>query len=194
MIAVPGGEVPVEALRIGDKVRTADGRAVPVLWVGRQRLRNGRAAAHAQPVRISAGAFAPGVPRRDLIVTGDHGMVLYPSSGEAVGGQSDGYVINASALVNGHNVCWVSMADLPEQVVYYHVETSAHDVILANGAAAESFIDAAGRAAFDNHQEYLDLYGTERIIPEMRMPRISSARLVPPRLRASLLLRAQPAA
>ena len=43
----------------------------------------------------------------------------------------------------------------------------------------ESVIDAAGRAAFDNCQEYLDLYGAERIIPEMDRPRISSRRLVP---------------
>ncbi|WP_420325652.1 hypothetical protein [Mameliella sp.] len=61
----------------------------------------------------------------------------------------------------------------------YHVETEEHDVILANGAPSETFIDYRDRRAFDNFDEYLDLYGCERIIPEMPAPRISSARLVP---------------
>ena len=61
----------------------------------------------------------------------------------------------------------------------YHVETKSHDVILANGAPTETFLDAAGRRAFDNYGSYRDLYAAERIIPEMQMPRISSARLVP---------------
>ncbi len=43
-----------------------------------------------------------------------------------------------------------------------------------------------GRAAFDNHAEYLDLYGSERIIPEMAQPRISTARLLPDALKARL--------
>lgn len=59
-------------------------------------------------------------------------------------------------------------------------------MILANGAPTETFLDAAGRAAFDNHAEYLNLYGTERIIPEMRAPRIASRRLLPDAIRARL--------
>jgi hypothetical protein len=44
--------------------------------------------------------------------------------------------------------------------------------------------DYIGRAHFDNHQEYLDLYGCERIIPEMRRPRISARRQLPTDLAA----------
>jgi hypothetical protein len=64
--------------------------------------------------------------------------------------------------------------------------TTHHDVVLANGAATETFVDAAGRAGFDNHQEYLDLYGAERIIPEMNTPRISTQRLLPDAIKARL--------
>jgi len=71
-------------------------------------------------------------------------------------------------------------------VVYYHIETEAHDVILAEGALAETFIDYADRKAFDNYQDYVDLYGAERIIPEMARPRISSRRLVPDAIKARL--------
>ena len=175
-IATPEGERPVEGLAIGDPVCTADGRDVPVRWIGRQVLRAtiGREGEHLRPVRIRAGALGHGLPRTDLMVTADHGMIL------------DGLVINAGALVNGDTIDWVPLADLPASFTVYHVETEAHDVILANGAPAETFIDYVGRSAFDNHAEYLALYGCERIIPEMARPRISTARLLPEAIRARL--------
>ena len=98
----------------------------------------------------------------------------------------DGLVINASALVNGTTIDWVPMNELPDEVTYYHIETEAHDVILANGAPSETFIDVAGRAAFDNFAEYLSLYGTERIIPEMKYHRITTQRLLPNALKMRL--------
>ncbi|MEM6460855.1 MAG: hypothetical protein AAF724_02955, partial [Pseudomonadota bacterium] len=54
-----------------------------------------------------------------------------------------------------------------------------HEIILANGAASETYVDVTGRQTFDNHQDYLDLYGAERTIEEMERPRISAQRLVP---------------
>lgn len=100
----------------------------------------------------------------------------------------DGLVICAAALVNGTTINWVPMAELPDHVTYYHIETEDHDVILAYGAPAETFVDAAGRAAFDNYQEYLDLYGAERIIPEMDRTRISSKRFLPDAIKARLAI------
>ena len=108
-----------------------------------------------------------GLPHSDLTVTADHGMIL------------DGLVVNASALVNGTTIDWLPVSDLGGSFTVYHVETEAHDVILANGAPSETLIDVAGRAAFDNYAEYLDLYGTDRIIPEMRAHRITTRRLLP---------------
>jgi hypothetical protein len=170
-IATEAGETAVEVLKIGDTVQTADGRTVAVKWIGRQTLGKWHHAPHMQPVRIQAGALGNGLPHSDLTVTADHGMVI------------DGYVINASALVNGHSIDWVPMAELEDRFTVYHIETEAHDVILANGAPAETFIDYRDRRAFDNFDEYLALYGCERLIPEMAQPRISSARALPPALR-----------
>ncbi len=168
------GDRPVETLRIGDTILTAEGGPVAVKWIGHSTYRAVLAGAKAQPVRIRAGALGAGLPERDLTVTADHGMIL------------DGLVINASALVNGSSIAFVPLAELSEPLTVYHVETEAHDVILANGAPAESFIDYVGRAAFDNHAEYVDLYGCERLIPEMSTPRISTARLLPEAIRARL--------
>ena len=173
MIATPGGQRPVETLRPNDLVLCADGRTIPVLWLGRKQMRRRIGMARNAPdvVRICAGALDN---HTDLFVTGDHGMIV------------GDWVINASALVNHRTVFWHCAG--PNYTVY-HIETEAHDVILANGAAVETFIDAAGRAAFDNYQEYLDLYGTERMIPQMNHPRISSARLIPEAIRTRLCTR-----
>lgn len=176
-IATDVGEQPVEALRIGDRVVTASGGLARVLWLGRQTLRPAAMGAKSQPVCIKAGALGGGLPHSDLTVTADHGMVL------------DGNVINASALVNGETIDFVPMAEMPDAFTVYHIETEAHDVILANGALSETFIDAAGRKAFDNYAEYLDLYGAERIIPEIRAHRITSARLLPDDLASRLGIR-----
>ncbi|WP_428927067.1 Hint domain-containing protein [Marinibacterium sp. SX1] len=175
LIATPQGECAVERLAIGDMVQTADGRAVAVKWIGRQIVsRLFTAPERFAPVRITAGALGAGLPHADLLVSGDHAMVV------------DGLAINASALVNGGSIRWEPVAGLGERMTYYHVETEAHDVILANGAPAESYIDYVGRQAFDNYAEYLALYGEDRRITEMALPRVSSARLVPAAIRARL--------
>ena len=174
LISTPSGEAKVQDLSNGNLITTQDGRAVPVKWVGRQTLRKWRHGAHMQPVRIRAGALGNGLPHTDLTVTADHGMVI------------DGMVINASALVNGHSIDFVPMDELEDSFTVYHIETEAHDVILANGAPSETFVDAVTRSHFDNYQEYLDLYGAERIIREMPLPRIASARLVPQEIKDRL--------
>ena len=167
LIETPQGTVNVEELTVGDAVCTQSGTVVEVLWVGQRTVGTFFAGPHMQPVRIRAGALGEGLPLADLTVTADHGMVI------------DSYVINASALVNGDTIDFVPMDELEDSFTVYHIETENHDVILANGAPAETFVDAVARSHFDNYQEYLDLYGAERIISEMALPRISSRRLLP---------------
>lgn len=168
LIATPEGERRVEDLQIGDLVRTQAGETVAAIWIGRQTLHKiFTPAERFVPVRVQAGALGAGVPHRDLILTADHALIL------------DGLAINAGALVNHTTISYEPMDRLPEQVTYYHVETEAHDVILANGAPVETYIDYVARSLFDNHDEYLALYGQDRTITEMPLPRISAARLVP---------------
>ncbi len=88
--------------------------------------------------------------------------------------------------MNGSTIRFLKADELPSRAVFYHVETENHVAIIANGAPAETFVDERSRSDFDNYQEYLDLYGVERIIPEMTRPRISSARLVPKKIRQQL--------
>ena len=166
-IATPKGEQAVETLSIGDVVTNAAGNAVAVKWIGRQSVPTHFNRVDVRPVRIRAGALGHGLPHSDLVVTPDHGMIC------------NGHVVDAAALVNGTTITYVPQTALKDVETYYHVETEDHDAIFANGAATETFVDATGRAAFDNYQEYLDLYGAERIIPQMSAPRICASRLLP---------------
>ncbi|MBT8412272.1 MAG: Hint domain-containing protein [Octadecabacter sp.] len=135
------GETAIEDLAVGYVIVTASGRAVGIKRVGRQTVDKRLCGPKMEPVRIRAGALGHGLPHSDLIVTADHGMIL------------DNLLINASALVNGTTIAFVPLSELPALVTCYHIEIEPHDVILANGAPSETFVDAVGRAAFDNFRE-----------------------------------------
>lgn len=176
-IATPLGEVAVEHLAPGDLVLTADGRAVPVVWAWVQTVRRGFEHEHRSPVRIAAGALGGGLPHRDLVVTADHALVL------------GDLLVNAGALVGADGIAFMERLELPVRYRVYHIETEAHEAILAEGAAAESFIDYVSRQSYDGYDAYIAAHGAERLIPEMTLPRVSSARLLPPALRAKLFAR-----
>ncbi|MGI3185280.1 Hint domain-containing protein [Nioella aestuarii] len=174
-ISTPEGARAVETLCIGDFVRTASGRDVPIKWLGRQTVRTRFGAAERlMPVRFAAGSLSQGVPACDLTVTADHGMLV------------DGVICHAGALVNGTTITRVPLAEMGEAFTVYHIETDGHEIILANGAATETFIDNVSRRVFDNFGEFEALYGDVPEMEELPYPRAMSARQVPARIKALL--------
>ncbi|MFV1876673.1 Hint domain-containing protein [Nioella sp.] len=171
-IATPAGEIAVEALRIGDDVLTAEGHSVPVKWIGRQTvLTRFGPAERLQPVCIAEGALGQGLPHSDLTVTADHGMLI-----------SD-VICHAGALVNGTTITRVPLSEMGESYTVFHVETEAHEIILANGAPAETFIDNVSRRVFDNYPEFEVLYGDVPEMEELPFPRAMSTRQLPASVR-----------
>jgi hypothetical protein len=135
-IMTEGGEVPVERLQVGDHVVTAGGRRVPIIWIGQRHIdcRRHPAPDMVRPVRIRAHAFDENVPARDLLVSPNHAIAF------------EDVLIPARLLVNGRNV------DCPklDSADYFHVELPEHDLLLAEGLAAESYLDCGDRPIFAN--------------------------------------------
>ncbi len=127
-------------------------------------------------MRFAAGSLGDGLPHSDLTVTADHAMLV------------DGVLCNASALVNGTTISRVPLAEMGDSYTVYHIETEAHEIILANGAATETYIDHTSRRVFDNHAEYAALYGDEPEMQELPLPRATCFRMLPPSIRAKLLI------
>jgi autotransporter passenger strand-loop-strand repeat protein len=177
-IRTPDGEALVETLKIGDLVMTAGGQAVPVRWVGVNTVSTRFAdPLRVMPVRIRAGALAENLPERDLLLSPDHAMFL------------GGVLLQAGALVNGSSI--TREVQMPQTFTYYHVEVANHELILAEGAPTETFVDYIGRMSFDNWAEHEALYGNEPDIAEMPYPRVRSARQMPMALRRLLAARAE---
>ena len=145
LILTSRGEMPVEILAIGDLVVTASGERRPIKWIGRRSYGKDVVSRHPhlRPIRIAAGAIASQVPTADLFVSPLHALLI------------DGVLVPAIALANG-----ISILPVPAEtrIDYVHLELETHDVILANGAAAETFIDDDSRAMFVNASEYHRLY------------------------------------
>ncbi|HEV8679294.1 MAG TPA: Hint domain-containing protein [Stellaceae bacterium] len=129
------GEIPVEALAVGDRVVTLSGELKPIRWIGFGRDLVTVKNPLARPIIVRRGALADEVPRRDLYLT--HGHALH----------FDGVLIPVEHLVNHRSILWDDEARVVE---YYHIELEDHDVVFAEGAPAESYYDDTNRALFHN--------------------------------------------
>jgi collagen type I/II/III/V/XI/XXIV/XXVII alpha len=147
-ILTPHGDVAVESLQVGDTVLTvrADGPATRrVIWTGQRSIDITRHATPdlIRPVRILAGAFGPGLPERDLRLSPSHAVYV------------DGALIEVFRLVNGVSVVRERATN---HVTYHHIELEAHDIVLAEGLASESFLDTGNRDMFEGQPGAMQLH------------------------------------
>jgi Hint domain len=139
-ILTPAGERAVEDLVEDDLVLTVAGEGLfarPIKWVGRRRidLTSHPHPERVAPILIQRHAFAKDIPARDLCVSPDHGIF------------ADGKLICARQLVNGATIRQVHGQ---RSVEYFHIELDTHAILLAEGLAAESYLDTGNRAFFAN--------------------------------------------
>jgi len=177
------GDVPVEDLVIGNEVLTHSGAMRPIKWIGRRsyaaRFILGRK--DVLPICFETGSLGDRAPIRDLWVSPHHAIYL------------DGLLIEAKDLINDISIY---QADVAEEVSYFHIELETHDVILADGAWAESFLDNDSRTIFHNAQEFALLYpeagrAQARKTTRYYAPRIADGPLVEA-IRYRLMRRASP--
>ena len=151
------GDIAVEEMKVNDRIITPSGTLRPVTWLGHRRI-NGRGRAlpaSQQPVRVRAGAFGPGLPTRDLRLSPGH-PVLVGADANGAGG----HLVPIMCLINGTTIA----RELVSSVTYWHVELDAHDILLAEGLAAESYLDWGDRPFFTEGSDHA-LHNPDFVVP-----------------------------
>lgn len=136
LIDTPQGPRRVEDLHPGDLVLTRDRGPQPILWVGRRQITADQTAAAPwlRPIRIRAGALAPGCPARDLVVSPQHRLLLRSRILARVTGAAE--VLTPACQLLG----WPGVEALRARhgVTYLHLMCARHEVIRADGAWTET--------------------------------------------------------
>ena len=124
-----GAQKPVEALSPGDRVLTRDDGPQPIRWVGHNTT---RATGSFAPICIRAGILNNA---RDLYVAPDHRLFFYQRR-DALGAGRAEVLVRARHLVNGDTIVSAEGGF----VDYYQMLFDSHQIIYAEGIAAESMI------------------------------------------------------
>jgi hypothetical protein len=148
------GAERVENLSIGDFVITSGGEAKPIKWIGNRRFSPGPTAQwplSVHPVCVARSALADNVPHTNLYLSPMHALFI------------DGMLIPVKDLVNGTSIAY-SLPEGTKDIVYFHIELEAHEVIFAEGACVETLLvsSQSDREHFNNFVEYEHRYGQDR--------------------------------
>ncbi len=143
-ILTPRGNVPIERLREGDTVLTVSGGRERIQWIGYRDVdcRRHIDRQRALPIRVAAHAFGQDRPKRPLLLSPDHSVFV------------EGVLIPIKFLVNDSTIRQIEV----DAVSYFHIELERHEVVLADGLPAETYLETGGRNAFANSGGVMQLH------------------------------------
>ena len=130
------GEVPIEALAVGDRIFTRDHGVQEIRWIGRRALSSRALAANPnlRPIRIKAGAFGEGLPCADLLVSPQHRVLIGSRIAERMVASHE-VLVAAKQLLE---LDGVEIATDVADVEYFHILLDRHEIIFAHGLGTES--------------------------------------------------------
>jgi hypothetical protein len=128
-LLTPSGEVAVEFLQIGDLLETADAGPQPIVWIGSTKMVFNAENEKQKPIVVAAQALGKDAPKRNLVVSPQHKILL---------GSSDrqGFLAPAKGLTAQRGIRIMKGC---KEVEYFHVLLPAHSIIFSDGLATESF-------------------------------------------------------
>lgn len=177
LIDTADGPVEVQHLEPGDQIKTCDS------GLQRLRYRVSRCICADElmtnpklyPVRIRPGALRPGFPRRSLLVSQQHRILVSSHIVSRMFG-SEEVLVAAKKLLGFPKI---ELAQDVTSVVYNHLLLDRHEIIFAEGIATESFYygeGALGALSKEALEEIKVLFPF--LLPSKNVPR--SARQIPP--------------
>jgi len=136
LIRCATGEKPIEDLRVGDLVQTLSNGLQPIRWIGSVTFSGHDLidSPRNRPIRIAAGALGHNIPHKDLLVSRQHRIVTNSNLTALQTGEWE-------VLIAAHRMIPLSRISLVQPkngITYMHLLFDRHEVIFANGAAAES--------------------------------------------------------
>ena len=126
----------IEAIKLGGIIKTANGPS-PVLWMGQRKINEKELVRNPKlrPIRISAGSLGNGLPKRDLLVSRQHRMLIKSKISERMF-QTSQVLISAIRLIS---LPGVFIDESVTEVEYFHMMFDTHEIVFAEGAPSESF-------------------------------------------------------
>ena len=168
---------PVERLSVGDVLPTVFTGPAPIREIRHfcyeRQGRNEAWPLGVRPIRIRPSAIEDNIPHADLYLSAAHSLYI------------DGVLVPAWNLVNGTSVTCDDAEHL-DVIEYFHIILDQHDVIDAEGALCDTFLEMTGHTAMsdDRGEEY---HGT--VLPAVCAPIASYRRrrnVLKSRLRSAL--------
>ncbi len=136
LFETPAGPRLIEHLRPGDRIMTKDSGMQKIRWIWARscpasKVRENPALA---PIRIAKGALGNGLPLRDLMVSRHHRLMLCSPIAERMFGMRE-VLAPAKDLTA---IKGIDAAPATADMTYYHILMDRHEILLAEGAPAES--------------------------------------------------------
>lgn len=140
LIETVTGPVRIEELSVGDMILTLDQGPQALRWIGRKSLSAVELAERPKlhPIRIHANALGANLPLRDLCVSPQHRILITSRISERMFG-SNGVLVAAVKLVGLPGISRM-IDSARDGVVYFHLLFDTHQIITAEGCAAESLL------------------------------------------------------
>lgn len=135
-LLTPKGAVPVEQLKVGDMLCTRDGGVHPIRWIEGRTLssKDLRARPELRPIRIAPGALGAGLPSATLRVSPEHRVLIATPACSLLFGEAE-VLVAAKDLLGWPGI---SVEEDCTPVAYFHVLLDRHEILIAEGAGAES--------------------------------------------------------
>ncbi|PIE16126.1 MAG: calcium-binding protein [Rhodobacterales bacterium] len=175
-ISTPNGLQKIETLRVGDTVLTKDHGPQTIRWIGQRKFSAGQLAQNTKlrPIRIVKEALGNGLPKRDLLVSRQHRMLMRSKIARRMFDVSE-VLVPAIKLIN---LPGIFIDEQVETVEYFHLLFDQHEIIFAEGAPSESLLtgpQALKGLTPEARAEILSIF------PELAEwnPALRSARLIP---------------